>query len=92
MYWEMNRQNLNMNYQQKWNLDLDIFTDNFSWKKIYKICFKSLNDNNIIWLQYKILQRILGTKQQLFKMNLSNSEYCRICNSSPETLVHLFVL
>ena len=91
MYWEMNRQNLNMNYQQKWNLDLNIFIDNYSWKKIYKICFKSLNDNNIIWLQYKILQRILGTKQQLFKMNLSNSEYCRICNSSPETLVHLFV-
>ena len=87
MYWQMNRQNLNMNYQQKWNLDLNIFMNNYSWKKIDKICFKSLNDNNIIWLQYKILQRILGTKQQLFKMNLSNTEYCRICKSSPETFV-----
>ena len=36
MYWEMNKQNLNINYQQKWNLDLDILIDNLSWKEIYK--------------------------------------------------------
>ena len=48
MYCKMNKQNLNMINQQKWNIDLDIFIDYLTWKEIYKICFKSLNDHNII--------------------------------------------
>ena len=42
-------------------------------------------------VQYKILHRILGAPKQLFKMKISDSDYCRICNSNVETLIHLFV-
>ena len=31
------------------------------WNTIYRICFKNVADNNIIWLQYKTLFNILGT-------------------------------
>ena len=88
-------------YQQKWGTDLGIVIDGYSnlgividdqtWKEAFTICFKSVNDHQIIWLQYKILHRILGTQKQLFKMKISDSDYCRICNSNVETLIHLFV-
>ena len=80
-----------MKYQQKWSTDLGIVIDDPTWKEAFTICFKSVNDHQIIWLQYKILHRILGTQKQLFKMKISDSDYCRICNSNVETLIHLLV-
>ena len=60
-------------------------------KKIYRLCFKLLKRNDLIWFQYRILQRILGTKAYLFKINKSQDSYCNFCEASIETLSHLFV-
>ena len=43
------------------------------WHIIYRMCFKTIYDNSVIWFQYKILFRILGTKDYLFKMKIVDS-------------------
>ena len=59
-------------------------------KIIYKICFKTLQDNYLVWLQYKILNRILGVKKLLYGMRISQDDNCRLCNDEKETIIHLF--
>ena len=48
-------------------------------------------DNHLIWLQYCILNKILGTKSLLFNMSKSGDNLCRICKGAPETILHLFI-
>ena len=48
-------------------------------------------DNQIIWLQYRILHNILGTKALLYKMKKAENNLCRFCNNMPETITHVFV-
>ena len=60
------------------------------WKNIYKTCFKTVKDNDIIWLQYRVLHRILGTKDYLFKTNLTTDRNCSFCEHKSETVYHLF--
>ena len=60
------------------------------WTCAYKICFKSISDNDFIWFQYRVLFRILGTKYRLEKFNISQSDVCSLCTEHPETIDHLF--
>ena len=50
----------------------------------------TIKDNYIIWLQYKIIHRILGVKKYLLTLGISDTSLCCFCNSCEETLVHLF--
>ena len=61
-----------------------------NWGLIFQICFKTLQDNDIIWLQYRVLHRILGTQYTLHKIGKAESSLCLQCNNFPETLRHLF--
>ena len=56
----------------------------------YKICFKTVNDNYLIYLQYCIINRILGTRSLLHKMSITDNKFCSLCIEYEETLVHLF--
>ena len=38
------------------------------WQYIHLICFKTIIDNHIIYLQYRIIHSILGTKVLLHKI------------------------
>ena len=57
----------------------------------YKICFCSIEDNNIIWFQYRILNRILGTKSHLHKLKITDNPICGFCNDLDETIMHLMI-
>ena len=61
-------------------------------RQIYKICFKTLKDNYLIYLQYKIINKILGTRSLMHKMLITPDEYCSFCKEQEETLTHLFFL
>ena len=74
----------------KWETMLNIYIPNPVWKRIHKICFKTLNDNYIIYLQYRIINRIQGTRSFLYKMSITNINLCSLCKEHEETLVHLF--
>ena len=52
------------------------------------MCFKTLQNNSLIWFQLKILYRILGTHQYLHKIGLSDSPICSRCNNTSESILH----
>ena len=75
------------NIVQNKNLDIEIKE---RWKQIYKICFYSVCDNNVIWFQYRILNGILGTKDYLKKLKIDMNNACSFCGMYDENLEHLF--
>ena len=75
------------NHEYSWNLKLSC--TNY-WEIIYKSCFRSMPNNNYIWLQYRILHRILGTNEYLYKSKISQSDLCRLCGKESESIEHLF--
>ncbi len=74
----------------KWDNDLNLNIDTKTWERVFKICFHTTSDNYIIWLQYKIINRILGCKYLLHKMHITPTPNCNLCELQPETLIHLF--
>ena len=64
---------------------------NYHWETIYRVCFRSIPDNNIVWFQYRIMYRILGTNEYLYKLKLTSSNLCRLCNQDSESIEHLFL-
>ena len=50
-----------------------------------------MKDNDLIWLQLRVLYKILGTNDLLLKINKHGSGKCNFCDEQPETIVHLFV-
>ena len=57
---------------------------------MFKLCFRASFDPYHKWFQYRILHRILGTQQFLYKIGLSKSPKCLSCQSNTESLFHLF--
>ena len=55
------------------------------WQKSYLACFKTIEDNYLIWFQYKILNQILGIESLKFKMGISQNNVCKLCNENEET-------
>ena len=60
------------------------------WTLIYRICFYSINDNQMIWFQYRILYKILGTRYYLKKLKIEMNSQCSFCHQYEEDLEHLF--
>ena len=79
------------NYFKKWKEDLDISFNLACEKNIFRNCFFSIQDNSLIWFQYKLIHRLTATNAYLYKIGLSETPVCRLCNKYEETIVHLFV-
>ena len=60
------------------------------WKLAYQICFYTIQDNYLIYFQYRVLNRILGIKYIRKKMGLASNDICSLCHKDTETLLHLF--
>ena len=91
-YEHLKKQYDNMKLRQRWSDDLNQDLSNINWDKIYKLCFKTIKGNDLVWFQYRILHRILGTNEYLFKVNKTGVASCSFCKASVETLSHLFFL
>ena len=91
IYNMINTHKVECKYKVKWNKDLTLNIDNLTWKNVFRQIFFNVQDNCLIWLQYRLIHRILGTKDILCKMSIEDSNTCRICQCEPETLMHLFV-
>lgn len=77
---------------EKWKRDLHNQTDQGFFEKIqfYEIVFSQTKDPKLIWMQYRINHRILGTNYLLKKMNIVDNDKCSFCKDHTETLTHLF--
>ena len=73
-----------------WEIDLEINIDADTWRLIFNICDKTVNNNYLIWFQMKLLYRILNTKSYLYKLKISDNELCNHCNRK-ESILHMFV-
>ena len=78
-------------YKIKSNKDLTLNIDNSTWKSVFKQIFYNIQDNSLIWFQYRLIHRVLGTKDLLCKMSLEDANICRICQCETESLMHLFL-
>ena len=74
----------------KWNNNLNLNIDTKTWQDVFKVCFYTSNDNNLVWFQLRILYRILGTNSYLHKIGITPSPICRKCKDATETLTHIF--
>ena len=74
----------------KWQGKFNLALNEKLCHTIYKICFKTIYDNSVIWFQYKIIFGILATKDFLFKIMIVESNHCRRCGKNAETIQHLF--
>ena len=88
----LNKTCADMSFKTAWNNELNINIDEDTWQKAFKICFKLIQDNGLIWFQYRILHRILGTQKLLSKIGKTSTPKCLLCKSHPESIIHLFSL
>jgi hypothetical protein len=88
MYKHLNIQIVNEKYKQKWSQELNIQT--IEWAKCFKVCLSSKLNNSLMWFQYKIIFRILGTNYQRYKMKQIDSPNCQHCDVAQD-LIHMFV-
>ena len=91
IYNMINTHEVEYKYKVKWNKDLPLNIDNSTLKNVFRQILYDVQDNCLIWLQYRLIHRILGTKDILCKMSIVDSNTCRICKCEPETLMYLFV-
>ena len=75
--------------KKSWNKNLNTFINEGQWNLIFRVCFKTLQNNSLIWFPLKILNRILGTNQYLHKIGLSDSPLCSRCNTTSKSILHL---
>jgi len=74
--------------RQKWNTIFHLNDE--EWKNIYKCCFLTTKDSELLLLQFRTNHNILPTKTFLFKIGISSNKYCTFCESNLETLEHIF--
>ena len=76
-------------HTKKWEQLLQINLEPKEWQNIHLICFTAILDNHIIWLQYRIIHSILGTKVLLHKMKKKRKKSLSPVQKLPETLIHV---
>ena len=89
-FYKILHQNQEIKIHNKWDEISNTSITQPEWRQIYKICFKTMKDNYLIYLQYKIINQILGTRSLMYKMSITPDKYCSFCNDHEETLTHLF--
>ena len=52
---------------------------------MFKLPFKVTKDTQLQWFQFKIINRIIGTKHLCKKMKIVPSDMCTFCNEQTET-------
>ena len=76
--------------RHKWETLLNVKVTGKMWQQCYHIGFKTIQDNYLIWLQYIILNQILGIRNLKFKMGIIQENVCKLCHENEEALVHSF--
>ena len=56
----------------KWENELLVTIDKGTWTQVFSTCFYTLKDSYLTWMQIKIIYRILGTKEYLHKLKITD--------------------
>ena len=69
--------------------NFDVLNEDF--ERIYSIPFKATIYTKLRAFQFKINHNILYTNEKLYRIKISESPLCSLCDDETETLTHLFV-
>ena len=61
-----------------------------NWENVYKT-MHSVNDNRVKQFRYKLIHKIIPSKELRFLWKLSSNPYCNVCDKVTETYYHLFI-
>ena len=64
------------------NIDID-------WKSVYSLPFRTTLESKLREFQFKILNRIVFTKEKLFRFGIADSTSCTFCQTEVESIEHL---
>ena len=78
-------------YYSHWEQALKTKITEKDWKSIYQTCFKTVEDNDLVWFQYRLLNRILGTNEYLVKIKQKVNANCSFCKKETENITYLFI-
>ena len=62
-----------------------------NWEKINLNNFKCTINTRIRSFYFKLFHRAIGLNEFLFKIKRTDSPNCSLCNTAPETYIHIFV-
>lgn len=88
MYGILNKTNETPTGQNTWNKLYNI--PDKEWKNIHMFPFKVTKYPALQWFQISINHNILVTNKLLFQMKIKKDALCTFCQSSNESIVHLF--
>ena len=74
---------------EKW-INMYPFLENYDWTLIFQIPFRIIKEPYLQSFQYKIVNRILNCKENLFKWKLNENNTCQLCNEV-DTIEHHLV-
>ena len=90
MYNCLNENNSQPACVSKWNQKLSTNYNMNDWKTFFSIPFTVTNDRKMQWFQIRILHRIIGTNDFLYKIKYIENNLCTFCRQKAETIEHLF--
>ena len=88
MYYLLNKTHEIPTGQNTWNKLYNIPEN--KWKNIHMFPFRTTKYPALQWFQISINHNILVTNKLLFNMKINNDALCNFCQSSNESIVHLF--
>lgn len=75
--------------ESKWTTELKLKSD-FDWKQIHRKYFSITKDTRLIWFNFRIIHRTLGTNRYLFLSKIRDNDLCSLCQMETETILHVF--
>ena len=72
---------------KKWQETGGLFNQ---WKHCFEKLANTTQDTTLKWLQFRILHNCLTTNRSVSKFKPEQSDLCQFCNTSSETIIHLF--
>ena len=87
MYKILTNVEIKLKCEEKWQRD---FQQIYEWKKIHNMSFITTKSTKLQWFQYRIIHRILGTNEFLFKIKQKDNDKCTFCNEFTESIHHIF--
>ena len=73
---------------KKWK-EYNIIENRKEWEKAVERPYQTTQNTRLLWLQFRIIHRILATDSLLYKMKIVNTDKCTFCKEDPGTLLHI---
>ncbi len=74
---------------RKWNVQHR--DDANFWWEMFTLARKNTTESKLQVFQYKVIHRVIASREMLFKVKIVENPYCPDCHSQVETLEHLLL-